>query len=93
MHSAIGFDQRHALWHRTGISCTIFLAVAGALRCCPPLAVPALRRVVRLAAHPATTAKLHNLFLRGAFQHAIYCPNAFSISPSSFLSSGVTLLE
>jgi len=42
------------------------LAVAGALLRCVPLAVLALRRVTRLASHPATTAKLHNLFLRGA---------------------------
>jgi hypothetical protein len=41
------------------------LAVAGALRRCPPLAVLALRRVGRLALHPATTAKMHNLLLRG----------------------------
>jgi hypothetical protein len=42
-----------------------WLAVAGALRCCPPLAVLALRRVGRLALHPATTAQMHNLLLRG----------------------------
>jgi hypothetical protein len=54
------------LRHRAEISCTILLAVPGALQRCPPLAVLALRRVVRLAAHPATTAKLHTLFLRGA---------------------------
>jgi len=53
-------------WHRTEISCTILLVVVGALPRCAPLAVLALRRVARLASHPATTAKLHNLFLRGA---------------------------
>jgi hypothetical protein len=31
---------------------------------CPPLTVLALRRVGRLALHPATTAKMDNLFLR-----------------------------
>jgi hypothetical protein len=76
---------------RAGISCKFLLAVAGALRRCPPLAgrvsackripfrrriacdpkpllhlaVLALRRVGRLALHPATTAKMHNLSLRG----------------------------
>jgi hypothetical protein len=50
---------------RAGIICTFLLAVAGALRRCPPLAVLALRRVERLALHPATTAKMHNLSLRG----------------------------
>ncbi len=35
-----------------------------ALLRCPPLAVLALRRAVRLALHPATTAKLPNLLLR-----------------------------
>jgi hypothetical protein len=41
------------------------LAVAGALLRCTPLAVLALRRVGRLALHRATTAKMHNLSLRG----------------------------
>jgi len=62
--------QRSVFRHRAEIICTILLAVAGALLCCPPLAVLALRRVGRLAAHPATIAKLHNLFPRGAL---IYC--------------------
>ncbi len=35
------------LRHRAGTSCTILLAVAGALRGCPPLAVLVLRRVGR----------------------------------------------
>jgi hypothetical protein len=42
------------------------LAVAGALLRYAPLAVLALRRVACLASHPATAAKLHKLFLRGA---------------------------
>jgi hypothetical protein len=61
---------------RAGMSCTFLLVVAGALQracssfcwlrtCCPPLAVLALRRVGRLASHAATTAKMHNLSLRG----------------------------
>ena len=68
------------------ITCTFLLAVDGALLCCPPLAVLALRRVGeeyplesgyrfagvgqcptkpllhRLASHPPTAAKMHNLF-------------------------------
>ncbi len=52
--------------HRTGISCTILLAVAGALLRCRALAVLVPRRTRRLALHPATAAKLHTLFLRGA---------------------------
>jgi anti-anti-sigma factor len=50
------------------------LAVAGALQRCAPLAVPALRRVARLASHPATIAKLHNLFLRSALAHCATFP-------------------
>jgi hypothetical protein len=42
------------------------LAVTGALLRCAPLAVLALRRIARLASHPATTAKLPKLFLRDA---------------------------
>ncbi len=45
--------------------------VAGTLRRCASLAVLVLQRVARLAAHPATSAKLHNLFLRGPL--AIEC--------------------
>jgi len=48
------------------MSCEVLLAVAGALLRCAPLAVLALRRVARLASHPATAAKCHNLFLHGA---------------------------
>jgi hypothetical protein len=43
----------------------LLAAVAGALRRGPPLAVLALRRVGRLALHPAATAKMNNLLLRG----------------------------
>jgi hypothetical protein len=41
-----------------GNKLAILLAVPGALLRCPPLAVLALRRVIRLALHPATPAKL-----------------------------------
>ncbi len=51
---------------RAGISCTFSLVVAGALLRCPPLAVLARRRVVRLASHPAMPAKMHNLSLHEA---------------------------
>src|SRR4051794_18363520 len=59
-------DEISGLRRRAGISCTILLAVAGALLRCVLLAVLALRRVTRLALHPATTARMHNLFRRGA---------------------------
>jgi hypothetical protein len=35
--------------------------MVGALLRCPLLAVLALRRIVRLASHPAMTAKMHQL--------------------------------
>jgi hypothetical protein len=50
---------------RAEITCTFFLAGAGTLLRYPSLAVFALRRVGCLAAYPAPTAKMHNLFLRG----------------------------
>ena len=56
---------------RAGISCTILLAIAGALLRCAPLAVPALRRVAHLASPPAMAAKWHNLFLRGPLTLAV----------------------
>src|SRR5262245_37834507 len=73
-HGAANEDRRSGSEHpvpvagnvrrRAEITWAISLAVAGALLRCAPLAVLALRRVTRLAAHPATTAKLPKLFLR-----------------------------
>ena len=41
----------------------ILTALPGALLRCPPLAVLALRRVGRLASHPARAAQMTHLFL------------------------------
>ncbi|AMP16921.1 hypothetical protein CPter291_4703 [Collimonas pratensis] len=43
----------------------IWAAVTGALLRCPPLAVLALRRVGRLASHPAKAAQMPNLLPNG----------------------------
>jgi hypothetical protein len=51
---------------RAGIICTFLLAIAGALRRCPPLAVLALRRVGRLASHPATKVVIEKFNQGGA---------------------------
>ncbi len=75
-------SQMASLRGHAEISCTILLAAAGALLRCAPLAVLALRRIARLASHPATTAKLHSLFLReplAPLQCAIACASEFFI--------------